>query len=77
MADFLEVIVINSHEFEQTQGDSERQGSLACCSPRGRKESDKRGGKSATEQLTEQQHSNQTISLETDLALCSALGMPS
>ena len=33
--------------------------------------------KSATEQLTEQQHSNQTISLETDLALCSALGMPS
>ena len=29
------------HEFEQIPGDSERQGSLACCSPRGRKESDK------------------------------------
>ena len=26
-------------EFEQTLGDSEGQGSLACCSPRGRKES--------------------------------------
>ena len=23
------------HEFEQTPGDSEGQGSLACCSPRG------------------------------------------
>ena len=28
------------HEFEQTPGDSERQGSLACCSPGGYKESD-------------------------------------
>ena len=27
-------------EFEQTPGDSERQGSLACCSPWGCKESD-------------------------------------
>ena len=27
-------------EFEQTQGDSEGQGSLVCCSPWGRKESD-------------------------------------
>ena len=27
-------------EFEQTQGDSERPESLACCSPWGRKESD-------------------------------------
>ena len=24
---------LNGHEFEQTPGDSERQGSLACCSP--------------------------------------------
>ena len=24
---------LNGHEFEQTVGDSERQGSLACCSP--------------------------------------------
>ena len=30
----------NGHEFEQTPGDSERQGSLACCSPWGCKESD-------------------------------------
>ena len=27
------------HEFEQALGDGERQGSLACSSPRGRKES--------------------------------------
>ena len=31
---------INGHEFEQTLGDSEGQGNLACCSPWGRKESD-------------------------------------
>ena len=30
----------NGHEFEQTPGDSAGQGSLACCSPWGRKESD-------------------------------------
>ena len=30
----------NRHEFEQTQGDSKGQGSLACCSPWGRKELD-------------------------------------
>ena len=29
---------LNGHEFEQTQGDSERQGSLACYSPWGHKE---------------------------------------
>ena len=31
---------LNGHEFEQTQGDSEGQGSLLCCSPWGLKESD-------------------------------------
>ena len=31
---------LNGHEFEQALGDGEGQGSLACCSPRGRKESD-------------------------------------
>ena len=36
---------LNGHEFEQTVGDGEGQGSLACCSPWGRKESD------TTEQL--------------------------
>ena len=31
---------LSGHEFELTLGDSETQGSLACCSPRGCKESD-------------------------------------
>ena len=31
---------LNGHEFEQTPGDSEEQGSLLWGSPRGRKESD-------------------------------------
>ena len=31
---------LNGHEFEQTLGDSEGLGSLVCCSPWGRKESD-------------------------------------
>ena len=34
---------LNGHEFEQVPGDVERQGSLGCCSPRGRKESDMTG----------------------------------
>ena len=32
--------LVNGHEFERTPGDSEGQGSLACCSPWGHKESD-------------------------------------
>jgi len=36
---------LNGHEFEQALGDGDGQGSLACCSPWGRKESD------TTEQL--------------------------
>ena len=31
---------LNGHEFEQSPGDGEGQGTLACCSPRGHKESD-------------------------------------
>ena len=31
---------LNGHEFEQTPGDSEGEGSQACCSPWGREESD-------------------------------------
>ena len=31
---------LNGHEFEQTRGDGEGQGSLVCCSPWDRKESD-------------------------------------
>ena len=32
---------LNGHEFEQTPGDSEEQGSLACCSPWDYKEPDR------------------------------------
>ena len=32
---------LNGHEFEQTLGDGERQGSLVCCSPWGRQESER------------------------------------
>ena len=32
----------NGHKFEQSPGDSGEQGSLACCSPWGHKESDMR-----------------------------------
>ena len=31
---------LNGHEFEQAPGDGEGQGSLACCSPWGYKQSD-------------------------------------
>ena len=31
---------LDGHEFEQALGVGDGQGSLACCSPRGRKESD-------------------------------------
>ena len=40
---------LNGHEFEQTLRDSEGQGSLACCSPRGCK-------KVGHDLATEQQH---------------------
>ena len=42
----------NGHEFEQTQGDAEGQGSLVCCSPWGRQEPDK------TEQLNNKELQN-------------------
>ena len=45
---------LNGHEFEQTPGDSEGQGSLACCSPQGHKEWD------TTEQLNN--NKNNTLS---------------
>ena len=35
-----EMAWLNGHEFEQTLGDSEVQGSLQCCSPGGHKEAD-------------------------------------
>ena len=42
---------LNGHEFEQALGDSEGQGSLACCSPWGCKELD----------MTEQLNKNNNI----------------
>ena len=42
--------LLNGHEFEQTLGDNERQGSLASCSSWGHKESD------TTEQLNNNHH---------------------
>ena len=38
---WLDGITNSMDEFEQTPGDCEGQGSLACCSPWGRKESDR------------------------------------
>ena len=43
---------LNAHEFEQTLGDGEGQGSLVCCSPWDYKESD------TTEQLKNKLHIN-------------------
>ena len=51
---------LNEHEFEQILGNSEGQGSLACCSPRGHKAS------VMTERLTEQQQQSRwSVCLET------------
>ena len=41
---------LDRHEFEQTLGDGEGQGSLVCCSPRAHKELD------VTEQLNTDRH---------------------
>ena len=41
--------LLNGHQYEQTPGNGERQGSLACCSPCRRKESD------VTERLNKKQ----------------------
>ena len=35
---------LNGHEFEQTLGDGEGQGSLGCCSPWGSKQLDRTSG---------------------------------
>ena len=40
---------LNGHEFEQAPGVGDGQGSLVCCSPWGRKESDKTEGLNSTE----------------------------
>ena len=55
---------LNGHEFEQTLGDGEGQGSLACCSPWGRKELD------TTEQLKNNVFNLHSSSLLTTAACC-------
>ena len=54
---------LNGHEFEQTLGDGEGQGSLASCSPWGRKESD------TTSQLNNSKYLNM-ISLVAQMVKC-------
>ena len=46
---------LNGHEFEQTLGDSEGQGSLVCCRPWGHKESD------TTEQLNNNKPNDRSV----------------
>ena len=43
---------LNGHKFEQTVGDSKRQGSLGCCSPWGLKESDTTEHRTTTTNVT-------------------------
>ena len=50
---------LNEHEFKQTPGDSEGQGSLACCSPWGYKELD------TTQQLNN--NNNKDVDIENRL----------
>ena len=53
----------DGHEFEQTPGDGDGQGRLACCSPWGHKESD------TTEQL------NQTDTMESEPRNTTSFGL--
>ena len=52
---------LNGHEFEQAPGDSEGQGSLACCSPWGCRESD----------MTERLNNNNNPCLRSGLSVSS------
>ena len=58
---------LNGHEFEQTLGDSEGQGSLACCSPWGHKESD------TTERLNSNKSLTQPLNSATVCSVTAAL----
>ena len=62
--------LLNGHEFEQTQGDSEGQGSLVCCSSWSRNESDTK----ATEQ---KQHVKTSTKLMQRLHICLSTDMVS
>jgi len=52
---------LNGHEFEQALGDGEGQGSLECCSPWGRKESE------TTERLNNNNWISQNNVLKADI----------
>ena len=54
---------LHGHELEQALGDGEGQGSLACCSPWGRKESD------MTEQLNGTESRNENHPPTKDLSV--------
>ena len=54
---------LNGHALEQTLGDHERQGSLASCSPWGRKESDKTQQLNNSAKLLRPQGDNKTTKL--------------
>ena len=53
---------LNVHEFEQTLGDGEGQGSLVYCSPWGRKESDTTERLNRTELKEDRRRDGMTIS---------------
>ena len=53
---------LNGHEFEQTPGNREGQGSLACCSPRGRR--------IGHDWATEQQHTEGNVCALQVLCVC-------
>ena len=55
---------LNGHEFKQTPGDGEGQGSLAFCSPWGRKESD----------TTEQLNNNFSYAVNTSMNITEVKG---
>ena len=55
---------LNGHEFKQTLGDGEGQGSLGCCSPWGRKELD------TTDQLKNNNVFNLHLSSLLTIAAC-------
>ena len=59
---------LDGHEFEQTLGDSEGLGSLACCSPWGHKESD------TTEQLNNNHAACNSCWFSLSLSLSTSLG---
>ena len=62
---------LNEHEFEQTLGDSEGQGSLSCCSPWGHKESD------TTERLNINKRRSPHFGFPSSRHLCCFLAGPS